>query len=271
MTEQRPVVVGVDGSEEARTAARWAAAVAERLGVPVHVVHARPDPGHNPSDLIAAVRAATEAAADPPEVVLAAAEKAIRAEHPDLPLQTGYFPEPVDEVLVALSATAKLVVLGSDKMSVGAAVLVGSTTLTVVERARCPVVAWRGVAGSPSGAPIVVGVTADADARPALDTAFELADALGVDLVAVHSTHRSSHEDPRAVLEPLTRRYPGVSVRVVVEDDKPSRALLRHLADAQLVVVGSRGRGVLAGAVLGSTGLNLLHHSPVPTLICRPV
>ncbi|MGV0849866.1 universal stress protein, partial [Mycolicibacterium phlei] len=53
-------------------------------------------------------------------------------------------------------------------------------------------------------------------------------------------------------------------------DDKPSRALLRHLDGAQLVVVGSRGRGVLAGAVLGSTGLNLLHHSPIPTVICRP-
>ncbi|MET0992571.1 MAG: universal stress protein, partial [Mycobacterium sp.] len=45
--------------------------------------------------------------------------------------------------------------------------------------------------------------------------------------------------------------------------------LLRHVDDAQLVVVGSRGRGPLAGAVLGSTSLNLLHHSGVPVMICH--
>lgn len=47
------------------------------------------------------------------------------------------------------------------------------------------------------------------------------------------------------------------------------KALLRHAEDAQLVVVGTRGRNALAGTLLGSTSLNMLHHSPVPVLICR--
>jgi nucleotide-binding universal stress UspA family protein len=42
------------------------------------------------------------------------------------------------------------------------------------------------------------------------------------------------------------------------------------LTHAQLVAVGSRGRGLIASAVLGSTGLNLLHHAEVPSvMICR--
>ena len=44
--------------------------------------------------------------------------------------------------------------------------------------------------------------------------------------------------------------------------------ILGHAADAQLVVVGSRGRGQLASALLGSTGLSLLHHSPTPVVLC---
>ena len=60
-------------------------------------------------------------------------------------------------------------------------------------------------------------------------------------------------------------------VTEVVDSDKPSRALLRFAQDAQLFVIGSRGRGLLTGAVLGSIGLNLLHHLAIPVMICRSV
>jgi nucleotide-binding universal stress UspA family protein len=65
--------------------------------------------------------------------------------------------------------------------------------------------------------------------------------------------------------------FTGVDVLQIIEPDKPSRALLRHAEDAQLIVVDSRGRGLFAGALLGSTGLNLLHHSTVPVIICRSI
>ena len=72
-------------------------------------------------------------------------------------------------------------------------------------------------------------------------------------------------------LAPWIERYPSVEVTCFVDPDKPSTALLRHAKDAQLIVVGSRGRGLLAGAVLGSTSLNLLHHSGVPVMICHSI
>ena len=72
-------------------------------------------------------------------------------------------------------------------------------------------------------------------------------------------------------LAPLIDHYHDVEVTQVVGPDKPSRALLRCAEDAQRIVVGSRGRGLLAGTLLGSTGLNLLHHSEIPVMICRSV
>jgi nucleotide-binding universal stress UspA family protein len=122
----------------------------------------------------------------------------------------------------------------------------------------------------------------------AIAAAFELADRFGVNLVAIHAW--SARRPPGDVtlpfmidwdafeadeqqhlsemLSPCMRMYPEVDVTFAVDPDKPSRAILRRTADAQLVVVGSRGRGLLAGTVLGSTGLNLLHHSAIPVMIC---
>lgn len=285
-----PVVVGVDGTDNAMRAARWAAGVAHKLGTPLHIVHARPSPGHNPSDVIAAVRACEMSAQqERASAILDAASRAVHGDHPDLRITTAHVSEVVDRLLVDLSQHARLIVLGCDDLSVAAAVLIGSTTVAVAANSMCPVIAWRGDATAPTGQPIVVGVDDDDPSRVAITSAFELADRFAVNIVAVHawSTRRSAgdvtlpfmidwnavHADQREhlvdALAPWTRQYPDVDVTYVVDQDKPSRALLNHSDGAQLVAIGSRGRGPLAGAVLGSTGLNLLHHSLIPTMICR--
>jgi nucleotide-binding universal stress UspA family protein len=48
------------------------------------------------------------------------------------------------------------------------------------------------------------------------------------------------------------------------------RCLLNHAVDAQLLVVGSRGRGGLSGMLLGSTSQALMYHAPCPLLVVRP-
>lgn len=289
--DSSPIVVGVDGSDSALRAVQWAAAVAQKTESPLHIVHTRPYSGHNPSDTVAAIRAADAAAleASGSTAVLAAAEDALRTDYGDLTVTTDYVPVPADEALVELSRKAKLIVLGSDSVSVGAAILVGSTTVTVAAHSACPMVAWRGDVTRLTDQPIVLGVDGDEGSQVAIATAFELADRFGVGIVAVHawSTRRSpgdvtlpfmvdwaaveaqQREHLSATIAPMTTLYPHVGVTYIVESGKPSHAILRQLSDAQLVVVGSRGRGVLSGALLGSTGLNLLHHSPVPTVICR--
>jgi len=285
-----PVIVGVDGTSTAIRATRWAAAVAERFGAPLCIVHARPYLGHNPSDAIAGVRAAAMAEQEESaQAILRSAEHAVRADFPHLPVTTFRLSESVDEALIALSRNARLIVLGGDEVSVGTAILVGSATMAVAARSTCPVVAWRGDAIVPSVKPIAIGVDGDDDSRVAIPAAFELADRLRVGVVAVHawSTRRPAGDIslPSMIdwveaenaerkylsdrLAPWIDLYPNVDVTCVVDADKASRALLRHSEDAQLVVVGSRGQGLIASAVLGSTGLNLLHHSAVTVMICR--
>jgi len=63
--------------------------------------------------------------------------------------------------------------------------------------------------------------------------------------------------------------YPDVEVRRVVERGPAAKVLLGQLDDAQLVVVGSHGRGQIAAALLGSTSQNLVHKAPCPVLIAR--
>ncbi len=286
----QPIVVGVDGSPNAVSAATWAAGVAARLGAPLHIVYAMPYLGHNFSDAAAAVRAAAivgqhEAAAS----ILNAAADAVRRAEPDLSLTTSAPAEPADEVLHTLGAQSRLIVLGSQEVSAASALLIGSLTLKTINHSACPVVAWRGETITPTTQPIVVGVDG-ANSDTALKLAFELAHALQVPLHAVRAW--SSRRPPgdvtipflidweglesmewsslTATVQPWAQRYPDVDVSFFVEPAKPSQALLQHLGDAQLVIVGTRGHGALASALIGSTSLNLLHHSPLPVGVCRP-
>jgi nucleotide-binding universal stress UspA family protein len=65
-------------------------------------------------------------------------------------------------------------------------------------------------------------------------------------------------------------KYPDVRVTGSVVPDSPARALLARSTVAQLVVVGSRGQSGFRSLALGSTGLQLLHHSYCPVAVIGP-
>lgn len=290
-SDAAPVVVGIDGSDGALDAARWAGAVAQRFGVPLRIVHALPSIGRNLTQTAAALTAAMMTyQRDMAAAYLKAAEDAVRAEQPELTVATVSFNEPADEVLIETSRQARLVVLGGKTVTPAAALLLGSTALSVVSRAACPVVAFRGNRATPGDGPVVVGVDDSPAARTALETAFDFAERFGLAVDAVRSLSLAAPVEAgvtipllidwdgveSAELAALTdtvdvhrKDHPTVHTRCFVEPDSPGKAVLKHVADSGLVVVGSRGRNALAGVLLGSTSLNLLHHSPVPVMICR--
>jgi nucleotide-binding universal stress UspA family protein len=286
----RPIVVGVDGTDDAINAARWAAGLAVAHGEPLHLVQAMR--GVDEALLIVASGRQDDDAAEYPrelgQAVLDRAADAVHADFPTLNVSRTLSHRSAKDALVEYSCRAGMVVLACTDVSAGGALLVGSTTLAVATHGACPVIAWRGKAVAPNDKPVVVGIDAEQISHPALATAFELADCLGVGLTVVYalSARRAAGEvdipiliDWEALEEEARQRlmdivsivadrWPTVRISYVVEMGRASRMILSRAFGAQIVVLGSRGRGGLASVLLGSTGLGLLHHSPVPVVIC---
>jgi nucleotide-binding universal stress UspA family protein len=63
--------------------------------------------------------------------------------------------------------------------------------------------------------------------------------------------------------------FPGARVQQLVGEGPPAAVLLRAAADADLLVVGSRGQGGFASAVLGSVSLACVLNAPCPILVYR--
>lgn len=282
------VIAAIDGGASAVRAACWAAAVAGRLGAPLRLIHAMPDIGPNLTEAAAAFRAiAMTYHSENADRFLKEAEAAVRAAQPEVTVFTTATSETVDEALIGASADARLMVLGSVDLSPTVAVLLGSTTLRVTSHAHCPVIVWRGTAVHPSNAPIVVGLDETPSAAAALDAAFELAACFDAPVNVVHSwtiaalpgemhglpdweeVNAATRTRIEAIIDTAQRRHPGVAVTTSWEPPGASRALLDHIGNAQLVAVGNRGRAALTAAAMGSTSLNLLHHSRIPVMVCR--
>jgi nucleotide-binding universal stress UspA family protein len=189
-------------------------------------------------------------------------------------------------VLVAESRQAQLVVVGDRGLGGFTGLLLGSVAVGLAAHAASPVAVVRGAAPSPDGQ-VVVGVDGSPTSEAALAAAYEAAAARRVRLVAVHTwwdflidTTLAPLLDWEAIegdehvllaerLAGWAEKYPDVEVRRVVARDKPAHSLLQQATGAQLVVVGSRGRGGFAGLLLGSVSHSLLHHAPCPVLVVR--
>lgn len=283
-----PIVVGVDGSSSALEAARWAAREAAHRNAPVYLVSAfgwsghrhlgDPGLGHYRETMMRETWATVAVAA------AAARHVAEGVEISELTLD-GY-PVPL---LVTESRTAGMLVIGDRGLGGFTSLLIGSVAIRLASQAECPVVVVRGDDPSDTG-PVVVGIDGSPISEAALEFAFDAADARGVPLIAVHvwndyaiavsvleavkwdAVEAEEHQLLAERLAGWSEKYPDVEVRRVVERDSPAHALIAQATgtNAQLVVVGSHGRGSAAGLVLGSVSHALLHHSPCPVAVVRP-
>jgi nucleotide-binding universal stress UspA family protein len=72
-----------------------------------------------------------------------------------------------------------------------------------------------------------------------------------------------------ATVEEVLGPDPAVEVRESVELGHPAQVLIDAAAHAQLLVIGSRGHGGFAGALLGSVSQHCAHHASCPVVIIR--
>lgn len=278
-----PVVVGVDGSAQAASAARWAVREAARWHTSLTVLTASAvdDPASS-----AMASAWLETKAVLAQEVARATRDELAAAEPSVPVMTKTSAAGAEAALRQASAGALLLVLGPPTGTLSG-LLAGSPDADLIARAGCPVVIVRGTGATRAGGPVVVGVDGSPMSEAAVAWAFEEASRRGTRLVAVHAWHDSESGGPfahirgsplidigdverRLLAERLAgrrERYPDVDVEPVVERDLPRDSLLERSTEAALVVVGSRGRGGFTGMVLGSTTHALLHRADCPVMV----
>ncbi|WP_045745116.1 universal stress protein [Actinoplanes rectilineatus] len=278
------IVVAADGTEPGRAAVLWAAAEAHRTNLPLTVVHvldwdwstSRYDFGGN----------RFETARRLAEGVAAAAAREAREAVPDITVDTEVvIGNPAAQIIIA-SEHAELLVLGHRGAGGFAGLRLGSVSQRVAVHTHSPVVVVRGRTGEPTG-PIAVGVDDSPHADHVLETAFTAARRQGTGLVAVRSylpvylgrlpvtevrTPDQDEAERAKVIEqlaPWRTKYTDVPVEILISHDSAAAVLTGVSHGAQLVIVGSHGHGVITGTLLGSTGLQLLHHADCPVLIVR--
>ncbi|BBG01666.1 MULTISPECIES: universal stress protein [Pseudonocardia] len=284
-TVARPVVCGVDGSGQALAAVRWAAQDARDRDLPLRLLAATgPLEGTGgPAPIGAAdrTRRAGELAARNLQDAVVVAREILPADR----ITTAVAETSAVTALHQESARAHLLVLGDRGRGGFAELLAGSVAVGTAATARCPVVVLRGM--HTPGGPVVVGVDGSGPSETALGVAFAEARLRRAPLVALHAWS-DDVSDPyvgllvdseaalaaeRCTLDEALARWTGafgdVEVRSEMVRDGASRALVAASAGARLVVVGSRGRGGIAGLLLGSVGRVLLHHAHCPVLVAR--
>ncbi len=136
---------------------------------------------------------------------------------------------------------------------------------------------------------IVVGVDGSPESLAALAWAIEEADRTGGEIDAVlaydsglawidvgsefqapileQSATRAKEELHHALEGLGIEGSTSVLVRPLVVEGQPARVLVELAGDADLLVVGSRGRGGFTGVMLGSVSQRCAGHSPCPVVV----
>jgi nucleotide-binding universal stress UspA family protein len=284
-----PILAAVDGSAVSYHAVAWAAVEAALYRRPLTLITSVSLPvGWGMGAMLTATD--TEWLQTEGERVLTEATRVARDAAPEVPdIRAEVVWVPVIPALIERSRHAAMLVVGSRGVGALRGGLLGSVSTAVVRHAHCPVAVIHGPAATdPVSAtrPVLVGVDGSENSLPAVELAFEEASRRKVGLTAVHAWSDLSgmdvpmmgwddtvRESEDAVLaESLagwSERFPDVAVRRILVRDRPVRALLDESENAQLVVVGSHGRGGFTGMLLGSTSNALVHSVECPTVVVR--
>ncbi|MDV9186747.1 universal stress protein [Streptomyces sp. SR27] len=279
----RSIVVGLDGTEQAKAAAEWAAEEALLRSTDVRLVYAK-------EPVPEAALSLVEWESEEPwaREMMARTAGELRERRPGLSVTSQVLASGPVPGLVAAAEESELLVLGSRALGSVAGYLLGSVGLTVAGVVERPVVLVRAVSAdrAPRG-PVVVGADVRQPVDSVLGFAFEEAARRHTQVLVVYVQQLPLHagmgpgmvpdlrlsmgpEIERSVevmLAPWRAKYPDVEAVARVAVGSAGLELVAEAREASLVVVGRRTRRSTLGAHIGSVAHAVLHHSPVPVAL----
>jgi nucleotide-binding universal stress UspA family protein len=283
------LVVGVDGSAASYAAVGWTAQEATIRGLPVRLVHV--------------VAPTSMSSTEAPNSTITH-EQEVKARHvidqarrivdgvqgeARLKVRVEIRYAGVLATLVDASRDAHMIVVGARGFDGFGWHMLGSVSAGLLHHAHCPVTIVRDPESAGreihDDAPVVVGIDGSRASEAATALAFEEASRRRVPLVALHAWsdvgvfpilgmdwHVYRDEGDEVLGERLAgwqEIYPDVQVHRRLVCDVPARWLVNESDSAQLVVLGSRGRGGFDGLHLGSVSSAVAQSARVPVIVVR--
>lgn len=288
---RRRIVVGVDGSDEARHALAWARDEAVLRGTALRVVHAWSPPPPVTEISAMASPGDDELYEKLAQEVLIDACTTMSADSPaSLTIESSAVRGYPSSVLLDEAAEADLLVVGSRGRGGFAGLLLGSVSHQCVHHADGPVAVVPMSAPAPGRGDVVVGVDGSEGSWMALRWAVDEAAIRGARLAVVHAWTTLYPMPPGGIaVAPIHRREfveqserllqemvdgtvaraerPPPDIELLPVEEPPAPALLHRAEGAGLLVVGGRGRGGFAALVLGSVSQQCLHHATCAVVV----
>ncbi len=272
------VLVGYDGSPCSKEALLWAAREATSRRLPLTICHAWALGCAVPRHELAVMALAREAG----EQVIAEGVRRGSDLMGWLPVRPLLVQGSASAALSSASREADMIVVGHRGYGEIDEQVLGSVSSQVTACAAGPVVVvrghWRAAAGYAPG-PVVVGADGSEGSRGAVQFAFEEASLHDTSVLAVCALAdapgslagaRGLEDEFNQMIDEAEKAHPGVAVRRSVAVGSARPELLFAVKDAQLLVVGSRGRGGLPGMLIGSVGQALVSCAPCPVAVIHP-